>query len=104
MIRGVSASLSGFSGRVRYGYKVAADVGAWRLKLAPRLPRCYDLTAELTEPPGYWLTKRPLTLMLDVAGASWEWHGVDLAVNGTTVTASGLGVPSIVQWARVQGG
>jgi hypothetical protein len=96
-----SASISGFSGSLRYGYQEAAALGPWSLKLAPRLPRRYDLSAAIASRHDYWITQRPLTLVLTVGPATWEWAGYDIVADGERIVVVGLGIPTIVNYAKL---
>ena len=104
MTSGPAVQVSGLSGAIRVGYREAARLGTWTMRLAPALPRRYDVTAQVRSASDWWLAQRPLTLVLDVGDASWEWTDVEPVVSGGMVTVRAPGIPAIVRWARAREG
>lgn len=76
----------GEAGALRVGYQVAADLGAWEMVLAQRLPRAYLFRAVVTREHPYWITQEPLDLSLTVATVEWLWRGVTVTRDGAYVT------------------
>ena len=96
----VSATATGSSGRVRFGYQVAAELGAWTLMLDPRPPRSYRIKANVRQWNAHWRTHSPLTLVLDVGGSVWEWSGVVPAEEtDSSVVYEVRGLPTIIRFA-----
>lgn len=99
----MAASASGHSGALRLGYKDVAELGPWQLQLAPSLPRRYVVSAAVVDRSEYWSTQRPLTLVLRVGEADWEWRDVDPVLGPDTMRAELSGMPTVVRWAKVGG-
>lgn len=76
----------GETGALRVGYQVAADLGAWEMILAPRLPRAYLFRAVVTREHPYWITQEPLDISLTVATVEWLWRGVTIVRDGHYIT------------------
>ena len=91
--------VSGLRGQLRVGYQVAAELGPWRLALAPQLPRTYTVDAIVDQISAYWIAERPLVLALEVGRDMWVWAHVDPSIGGDTVTAVVCGAPTVVRGA-----
>lgn len=70
---------SGTAGVLRVGYQVAADLGAWHIAIAPRLPLTYVFHATVLSEHDYWITQAPLDLAVQVGSAEWLWRDVHAA-------------------------
>lgn len=100
-----SAGAAGTSGSLLVGsYQLAARLGSWQVRLAPRLPRSYDLSAAISWRDEYWITQRPLRIVVEVGDATWEWAGIEPAIGGDGLSVGGLGIPTVVRWAKQREG
>lgn len=87
--------VSGLRGQLRVGYQVAAELGPWRLSLAPQLPRQYEVHARVYRTDAYWLSERPLTLTLEVGSDVWAWAKTEPEIGGDELGAVVRGMPTI---------
>ena len=94
--------VTGLSGQLRVGYQVAAELGPWRLELAPQLPRQYEVHARVYRTDAYWLSERPMTLTLDVGSDVWAWAVAEPEVGGHELMAIATGTPAIWRGAARQ--
>lgn len=76
---------SGTTGVLRVGYQVAADLGAWHMVLAPRLPLTYVFRATVLSEHDYWITQAPIDLAVQVGSAEWLWRDVQLQRTGDAI-------------------
>jgi hypothetical protein len=84
-------AIRGSSGRLQVGYQVAARLGAWTL--TPVDPEAWSLTAGVVDSDPYWLTQRPLELVLEVGRQHWHWRLEPTTVNATHVAGRVVGQP-----------
>lgn len=91
---------SGPSGELRCGYQQAARLGAWTLELEARLPRAYTLRARVVSQQDFWITQRPIDIVLHVAQTEWIWRDVSLSQDGDAVVVH-IGDKPIVEPLRV---
>lgn len=89
---GHSLGLSGAQGRIKVGYQVAAELGAFRL--TPCGPGEWSFTAAITQVDAFWISQDTgRTLELHVGQQRWVWRTVTLVVDGHTVTGTASGRP-----------
>lgn len=89
---GHSLGLSGKRGRIKVGYQVAADLGAFTL--APTGPGEWSISASVTQADAFWLSQDTgRTLELEVGSQRWVWRTVSLVVDGNAVSGTASGRP-----------
>lgn len=76
---------SGTAGALRVSYQVAADLGAWEIVLAPRLPRVFTFSGTVLREHTYWITQAPLDLVLSLGSSEWLWRGVTVTRAGDKI-------------------
>jgi hypothetical protein len=91
--------VTGLRGELRVGYQVAAELGPWRLALAPQLPRRYTVRAAIVAVSAYWLHQQPLTLALEVGPDVWSWPVAEPGPLGQQVETIVTGAPTIERGA-----
>jgi hypothetical protein len=79
-VRGVSASL-------RWGYYLAASLGAWAVT-HPDGDGPWTLTATVESLDAYRVAQRPLGLVVPHAKGAWRWPIVELQILDASLTAT----------------
>lgn len=69
---------SGSAGLLRVGYQQAAVLGQWTVELEHRLPRAYVLRARILSEHSFWITQRPIDVVLRLAGVDWIWRDIGM--------------------------
>lgn len=89
---GHSLGLRGQQGRLKVGYQVAAELGAFTL--SPAGPSAWQLDAAITSFDEFWVAQEAeRTLELTVGQQRWVWRSVQLVVGGGRVTGALTGRP-----------
>lgn len=70
----------GDCGALRVCYQRAAVLGAWTLEQERRLPASYLFRAQIVTAHDFWITQRPIDLVLAVGTTEWLWRDVALIV------------------------
>lgn len=81
--------LSGATARLVWGYRTAAELGAWTIA---KQPGGWRLHAALTSQDAYLLRQRPLLVTIPRAQGFWTWTIEALTVEARALTAT-LGPP-----------
>lgn len=76
----------GPGGELRVGYQRAARLGAWEIVLESRLPRTFTFRSMIFDEHDYWITQRPLDLVLSLGMTEWVWRDVAPARNGRAIS------------------
>lgn len=84
----------GTMGEVRYGYQLAARLGAW--EVTPESQNTMRLRADLQECDAYWSTQSPLSVALAVGRKRWVWEVGSVELAGGIARAQLVGRPAIV--------
>lgn len=63
--------LYGVSGELRVGYQQAALLGKWEMQVPTSLENVFEAT--LRQVDEYWITQRPLILVLHINAKQWRW-------------------------------
>ena len=77
---------SGHAGLLRVAYQVAAHLGPWEIVVSRMLPHPFEFRSTLTESHAYWLTQRPLDLVLELGQTEWIWRDVMVKRVGAAIT------------------
>jgi hypothetical protein len=90
---GHSLELRGRDGRIKVGYQVAAELGAF--KLTPAASGEWHFEASTVSVDDFWMTQDgPRTLEITVGTQRWIWRNADrLVVDGRAVTGIVAGRP-----------
>jgi len=78
--------MAGQSGQIRYGFYEAAAIGPWQLD-AESDGRA-TIRARVVVANAYYLTQRPLCLVLSRANITWQWRDVAPSISGHTMSLS----------------
>lgn len=76
---------TGNEGTLRVGYQVAAELGRWEMAQAPQVPRTFRFTAQVEREHAYWITQKPLDLVLSLGTAEWLWRDIVVERKGDRV-------------------
>ena len=93
--------ISGGSGALRVGYHEAARLASWAVESRP--PDVCDVTAQVVEVSTFWVTQKPLDLVLRVGTTEWLWPDVNVGavtVGDESLTLTVRGFPRVSQPAR----
>lgn len=74
---------SGTSGNLYVGYQEAARLGAWTITPAGR--GSFSFEAEILSSRAYWMTQRPMKLVIGLGRVEWSWNDVQLDHDGQRV-------------------
>jgi hypothetical protein len=78
----------GFGGELLVGgYQHAAYLGAWNLNVIEDRPDGWRITAALVGVNDYWITQRPMRVVLRLGGLEWSWDDVDF--DGSIIIVQG---------------
>lgn len=89
---GHSLGLRGQQGRIKVGYQVAAELGAFTL--SPCGPGEWQIDAAVVSVDEFWVTQEAERLLeLTVGQQRWIWRAVRLVVGGGRVTGALTGRP-----------
>lgn len=69
---------SGIGGELRFGYQVAAEIGAWAIE--PQ-GASFALSAALRQEHAVWIRERPLDVAVRLGPVTWKWKDVDPVVD-----------------------
>lgn len=78
--------VSGFEGRLRWGYRTAATLGPWQYEAATG--NTGTLTAQVVDRDEFCLQQAPLVAIVPMGRAEWRWSVSGLQIEGATLTAS----------------
>lgn len=90
--------LRGQRGELRVGYVLAARLGPW---LAQLEAGSGEVTASVSTVDTYWITQTPMTLILWLGHARWEWSAVAVTIEGRSVRVATTGRPAITKEAVI---
>lgn len=89
---GHALGVRGHRGRIKVGYQVAAQLGAF--SLTPLTPGAWQVEASITEVDVFWMAQETArTLELEVGQQRWIWRAVDLVVDDGAVRGTVTGRP-----------
>jgi hypothetical protein len=83
-----AVTVKGASGSIRYGYHVAATVGAWTVT---RAGEGWSLQTTLVQSDAFRLSQQPLAFVVTVQGVSWRWPIVGALQKTGSVVSAQLG-------------
>lgn len=90
----------GVSGELRYGYAIAARLGAWEITRA-RDGAGFRLDGAVLSADPVWIARRPLDLVLALGPVEWIWRDVEPVVAPGNVGIALVGRPDAVGDARM---
>jgi len=79
---------SGPSGELRVCYQRAAVLRDWTLDQEPAVPRAYTFKASLTQVDPFWITQRPIDLVITVGLTSWHWRDIQPEIDAHTLSVT----------------
>lgn len=85
----MALELRGSTGELRYGYHVAARLGAWSLSEDRVEARAVSGVHPV------WVEREPLTLHLAVGAKQWVWSGAEVVDPGTPFVIRVSGSPAV---------
>jgi hypothetical protein len=89
---------SGLSGELRYGYQIAARLGAWEIA---EKQGTFRLRGRVASVDPVWITRRPIALVVALGPVEWKWSGVDPVIGNGVVEIALVGRPDAVGDARM---
>lgn len=87
----------GTSGELKVGYQRAAVLGTWTLEASKAHPMRFAVEAEVRETDSFWITQKPLTLILIFGRFRWQWYEVKVRLEDAQLTARVEGRPTLVK-------
>lgn len=92
-----TATISGTTGTVRFGYHAAVTLGPWQITIADGATQ---IDAAIAAVNRAWLGEAPLDLCVEIGGVEeWIWRDVRPVIEGDRVRVLLMGRPAIVRLA-----
>lgn len=84
-------SAVGFSGELLVGYHRAARLTDVRIDVTLKAAVCRGTIVDAHD---YWITERPMTLVLNAGVGRWTWKQVEPQISGDAFVAPLVGTPA----------
>jgi hypothetical protein len=90
---------SGTHGELRVGYQVAARLGPWSMEQAAQVPVAYEFRALVLHENSFWITQRPLDLVVALGTVEWTWRDVSFERDGRHIVVELCIRPEVLERA-----
>jgi hypothetical protein len=88
--------LSGVGGSLTAGARLAATLGKWRAVVDKHWPP-FEITAHVERRDDFWLSQRPLSVVLIQGRAKMSWKSSEVSVSDGLVTIGVQGRPVMLE-------